>query len=268
MDKIFIKEIYLPIIYIVIGFILYQMVKRVIKKIFSIEKRTIGNKKVDKKKLKTLEQLVINVLRFIVVVFIILSILTVFGVNIKTFLAGLGVISVVVGLALQDILKDFIMGFSLIIENYFSVGDTVEISGFKGKVIHLGLRTTKLQQFEGPVLIIPNRNIVEVINYTNSYSQAIVDVDVAYESDFDKVEKTLQEIAANLNKKLKGTVNEVTVLGVEKLDSSSVTYRIMVNTEPLEQFSVQRQIRKEVLIALNKSQIKIPYTQIEVHNGK
>lgn len=268
MDKIFIKEIYLPIIYITIGFIIYQISKRIIKKLFSIEKRTIGNKKIDKKKLKTLEQLVINILRFFIVIFIVLSILTVFGVNIKTFLAGLGVISVVIGLALQDILKDFIMGFSLIIENYFSVGDTVEIGGFKGKVIHLGLRTTKLQQFSGPVLIIPNRNIVEVINYTNSYSQAIVDVDVAYESDLDKVEKVLQESAENLSKTLKGIVNEVEVLGVEKLDSSSITYRVMVNTEPLEQFAVQRQIRREILDAFSKAKIKIPYPQIEVHNGK
>ena len=268
MDKLFIKEIYLPILYIAIGFLLYRIAKRVIKKVFSLERRTITNKKVDKKKLKTLEQLVINILRFITIIFIILSILTVFGVNVKTFLAGLGVISVVIGLALQDILKDFIMGFSLIIENYFSVGDTVEISGFKGKVIHLGLRTTKLQQFEGPVLIVPNRNIAEVINYTNSYSQAIVDVDVAYESDFDKVERVLQETAISLTKTLKGIVNEVEVLGVEKLDSSSVTYRIMVNTEPLEQFIVQRKIRKEILTALNKANIKIPYPQIEVHNGK
>lgn len=268
MGKIFIKEIYLPIIYIAIGFILYQMAKRVIKKIFSIEKRTISNKKIDKKKLKTLEQLVINILRFVVVVFVVLSVLTVFGIDIKTFLAGLGVISVVVGLALQDILKDFIMGFSLIIENYFSVGDTVEIGGFKGRVIHLGLRTTKLQQFEGPILIIPNRNILEVINYTNSYSQAIVDIDVAYESDFDKVERILQETTIKLNKTLKGIVNEVVVLGVEKLANSSVTYRIMVNTEPLQQFVVQRQIRKELLDAFNKAKIKIPYPQIEVHNGK
>lgn len=268
MDKILIKEIYLPIIYILIGFIIYKVAKRIIKKIFKIEKRTIGNKKIDKKKLKTLEQLIINILRCVVVVFVLLSILTVFGVNVKTFLAGLGVIGVVFGLALQDILKDFIVGFSLIIENYFSVGDTIKINEFKGKVIYLGLRTTKLQQFEGPVLIIPNRNITEVINYTNTYSQAIVDIDVAYESDFEQVETVLEKTANRLSSTLTGIVDKVEVLGVENLSSSSVTYRLMVTTKPLEQFTVQRQMRKEVLTALNEAKIKIPYPQLEVHNGK
>ena len=268
MDKILIKEVYMPIIYIAIGTIIYQVLKQIIKKIFNIDKRVLNNKNLDKKKIKTLEQLIINILRILVITFIILSIMTVFGIDVKTFVAGIGVIGVVVGLALQDILKDFIVGFSLIIENYFSVGDTIEINGFKGKVTYLGLRTTKLQQYAGPILIISNRNITEVINYTNTYSQAIVDVNVAYESDVDKVEIILKDLATNLTTKLDYIEGEVEVLGIDKLELSSITFRIMVFTKPLKHLITERIIRKEVIKTLRQHHIKIPYQQIEVHNGK
>ena len=268
MKKYLIKEIYLPIIYIIVGIIVYQIAKAIIKRIFNIDKKVIANKKIDKKKVKTLEQLIINIVRILIIILVLLSILPVFGIDVKTYLAGLGVIGVVIGLALQDILKDFIVGFSLIMENYFSVGDTIEVNGFKGKVTYLGIRTTKLQQFAGPMLIIPNRNIQEVINYTNTYSQAIVDVDVAYESDFNKVEQVLIDLAKILTKELQDIIGEVEVLGIEKLASSSVTFRVMVFTEPLKQFTVERKIRKEILKTFGKEKIKIPYTQIEVHNGK
>lgn len=265
MEKILIKEIYLPIIYIIIGLVVYKIAKRIIKKIFKINS---GKKFIDKKKLVTLEQMLINILRGIIIILVVLSVLTVFGFNVKTALAGLGIVSLVLGLALQDVLKDFIVGFSLIVENYFSVGDTVEFNGFKGKVVYLGLRTTKIQEFQGPMLIVPNRNIVDVINYTNTYSKAIVDIDVSYESNYDKVEKVLNETAEKLNDKLPGLVDKIDVLGIENLGSSSVTYRIMATTEPLEHYDIQRKIRKELLLALNKANIKIPYPQLEVHNGK
>ena len=244
MRKYLIKEIYLPIIYIIVGIIVYQIVKTIIKRIFNIDKKVISNKKIDKKKVKTLEQLIINIFRILIITLVILSILPIFGIDVKTYLAGLGVIGVVIGLALQDVLKDFIVGFSLIMENYFSVGDTIEVNGFKGKVTYLGIRTTKIQQYSGPMLIIPNRNIQEVINYTNTYSQAIVDVGVAYESDFDKVEQTLTKLSEKLTKELKDIIGDVEVLGIE------------------------RKIRKAILDAFEKEKIKIPYTQIEVHNGK
>ena len=173
-----------------------------------------------------------------------------------------------IGLAFQDLFKDVIVGFFIIIEDQFSVGDTIEVGGCKGEVLHVGMKSTKIKKFDGPIMIIANRNIDKVINYTNTESMAIVDIPVAYEEDIDHVEKLLTDLAKKLNKKLEHLKGEIEIWGVENLDSSAVVIRMAVRTEVLQHFSVQRQIRKEVKNLFNKEGIKIPYPQVEVHNGK
>src|SRR5699024_1893706 len=107
---------------------------------------------------------------------------------------SLGVVGVVVGLALQDILKDFIAGFTIMLENQYTVGDTVTIGTFKGEVISLSLKTTKLKAYTGEVNIIANRNVIEVINHSIENSLAVVNVSVDYSEDIEKVEKVLNEL--------------------------------------------------------------------------
>ena len=183
-------------------------------------------------------------------------------------MAGLGIVSVIVGLAFQDLFKDFIVGFTIIIEDYFSVGDTIKIGEFKGEVTHIGLKSTRLKNMDGSILIISNRNIDRVINYSSKYSLAMVEIPVAYESDLDKVEKVLTDLFKKLNKSIKELKGDIEIWGVEELGDSAVVYKIAAQTQILQQFSVQRQIRKAVKVEFDKENIKIPYNQIEVHNGK
>ena len=117
-------------------------------------------------------------------------------------------------------------------------------------------------------MIISNRNVDKVINYTNTESMAIVDIPVAYEEDIDHVEELLQGLCKKLSKKLEHLKGEIEVWGVENLDSSAVVIRLAVKPDVLQHFGVQRKIRKEVKNLFNKEGIKIPYNQIEVHNGK
>ena len=187
---------------------------------------------------------------------------------VKAALAGLGIVSVIVGLAFQDLFKDFIVGFTIIIEDYFSVGDTIKIGEFKGEVTHIGLKSTRLKNMDGSILIISNRNIDRVINYSSKYSLAMVEIPVAYESDLDKVEKVLTDLFKKLNKSIKELKGDIEIWGVEELGDSAVVYKIAAQTQILQQFSVQRQIRKAVKVEFDKENIKIPYNQIEVHNGK
>ena len=113
--------------------------------------------------------------------------LEVYNVDTKSLIASLGVFSLVVGLAVQDTLKDFISGITIILENQFEVGDNVTISGFRGDVIYMGLKTTKIKSYEGEVFMIANRNITEVINHTVSNDLAIIDIPIAYEEDLDNL---------------------------------------------------------------------------------
>ncbi len=265
VDIILSKYFYLPIIYIVVGVVIFKILKKIVVAVFNRQSRLIGK---NRKRYSTLVQVIVDFIKLIIVALVILSILTVYGIDVKAALTGLGIVSVIVGLAFQDLFKDFIVGFTIIIEDYFSVGDTIKIGEFKGEVTHIGLKSTRLKNIDGSILIISNRNIDRVINYSSKYSLAMVEIPVAYESDLDKVEKVLTDLFKKLNKSIKELKGDIEIWGVEELGDSAVVYKIAAQTQVLEQFSVQRQIRKAIKVEFDKENIKIPYNQIEVHNGK
>ena len=259
------KMVYMPIIIIIIAFFLEKILSIVIKKVFNPNKK---NQKLDKRKLLTISSLLRNVVKYTIWIIAILAILSIFGVNTAAIITGLGVVSFVIGLAFQDILKDVLVGISILFENQFAVGDLVKIDDFLGTVTSLGLKSTRLQAYTGETLIIANRNISKVINYSLDKTMAVVDIPVAYESDLDKVEKVLKVSAATLKEKIKELTEDAEVLGVEKLDDSAVVYRIVGKCKPATHFVVQRQMKKYLKQSLDKAGVKIPYMQIEVHNEK
>lgn len=260
-------KFYLPIVDIAIGIIAYGILKRVINHIFSRKMEKFSKRSSNYKKTQTLRVLILNIGKCIVAIIVILAILNVYGVNTASILAGLGLVGAVVGLAFQDVLKDFIAGITIILENQYAIGDNVEISGFRGDVIYLGLKTTKIKHYQGAVKILANRNITEVINYSMEPSLAIVEVSVSYEENLDKVEKVLNELAAEMSKNLEKITDKVEVLGITNLSSSSIVYRITVPTISVENFSIERKMRKMIKERFDENKIKIPYTQIEVHHG-
>ena len=268
IEKFLVPEIYLPIIYICVAILINGIVKRVINKIIKTKQATMDRKSYNYKKLETFKGLVTNIIKYIIIIFLGLAILTVYKIDVSSVLAGLGIAGLVVGLALQDLAKDLIAGFSIIVENQYAVGDIISIGDFKGEVISLGLKTTRIKSYQGDVKILANRNATEVINYSMSNSLAIVDVDVAYEENNDHVEEVLNDLVEELSKTLPNLKGNVELLGIQELGSSSVKYRITAQTKAMEHLAIERKIRKAVKERFDQEKIKIPYTQIEVHNGK
>jgi len=263
LDTILGPKLYLPVFYISLGIIIYFVIKIILTKAFNLKLS-----KVDEKRVMTIKSLLLNILKYLIVTFVVLAILTVYGIDVKTVLAGLGILGLIVGLALQDTLKDFLSGVSIILENQYMLGDTIEVKGFMGEVIYLGLKTTKIKHYTGSVKILSNRNIDEVINYSQENSLAIVDFGISYESDNDKVEEILQKLAIELTETLDNIKGKVEVLGIDKLSDNSVIYRMTVETIPMKHYGVQRQMRKRIKQTLDKENIKIPYPQLEVYYGK
>lgn len=254
-----------PILYIIIGVIIYHIIR---KWIISYEKSHKFKKKHHIKRLKTIDGLILNFSKYMIIIFIIIAILANFGINVKSILAGIGITAAIIGLAFQDIAKDFLAGISIILEDQYEIGDTVEINGFMGEIIALGLRTTRIKNKKGQTMIIANHTITEIINYNLCNSVAMVDISIAYEHNIDEVEKVLEKMAKSLSKKIPKTKGEIQLLGITDLEESGVVYRISVETVSAEHIAVERILRKEVKKALDKAHIKIPYKQIEVHNGK
>ena len=256
-------QIILPIIYIIIGIVIYEIIKKIINKMTKYNKNKQHYQRVE-----TVKSLILNIIKYVIVIIVILGILANFGVNVTSLVAGLGVTTAIIGLAFQDLAKDLIAGISIITEAQYEVGDTIEVDGFMGEVEFIGLKTTRIKNFKGATKIIANRYMDNIINYSLHNSLAIVDVSVDYEENAEKVEKILNELAEKLNGTIKDATGDIQILGINLLDSSSVVYRITLEVKSMTNYSVERLLRKEIKEALQKANIKIPFPQVEVHHGK
>lgn len=221
----------------------------------------------DEKRKKTIISLLINVIKYFLVIVAILMILNVYDINTSALVASLGAVGVVLGLALQDTLKDLVSGIFIIFENQYGIGDTVTIDNFKGEVIAIGLKTTKLKAYTGDIKTIPNRNIQSVINYSVEPSLAIVNVQISYEDDLNKSLEVLKNLCIKLTQELPYLKGEVTVLGVTDLGDSGIEIRLTVETESMKNYEIERLIKKAIKIELDQHQITIPYQQVVIHHA-
>ncbi len=163
--EINLKRIVNSALYILFVLVIYLILKRVLRIIFN----HAGGGKASashRQRVKTISKMLSSILRYIFLIILLLVILAVLGVNVTSLLAGLGIATAVIGLAFQDMLKDFIAGIAIIAENQFGVGDTViaQADGFKGVVTDVGLKTTEITNDKGEVKIIANHNVDGLIN--------------------------------------------------------------------------------------------------------
>lgn len=258
-------EIFIHIIlYVIISMAIYYVIKLILTRTLALKLKA---SRVNAKRQKTIHTLIINILKYFIIFVVIVLILKEFGINTTSLLASLGIVGLVVGLAMQDTLKDFVSGVFIITDRQYEVGDSVTIDNFTGEVIAMGLKTTKIKAVTGEVKIITNSNVGSVINHSQYNSIVFLDIDVAYEEKSDKIIKTLEKLSSKIEK-LPEVKNNVKVLGIQELDSSSVKYRISIETYPYKYFSVRRETLKIIKDEFEKENIDIPYQVIEVRNGK
>ena len=234
-----------------ISFVVYLIIKKVVDNVFKIR-----NKYIDKRKSRTINGLINNIIKYFIIIVDVIMILDIFGVDTKTLIASLGVVGFVAGLAVQDTLKDFVAGISIILENQYSVGDTITVKGFRGEVISLGIKSTKIKAYTGEVMIIPNHLIEQVINHSMDKSLAIVDIPVSYNTDVDKLENVLNKLFEKAGDSIDGITGPIKVLGLESYDDSSISYRVVVDTVPMKHYQVERELKKIIKIELDKNGIE------------
>jgi small conductance mechanosensitive channel len=116
-------------------------------------------------------------------------------------------------------------------------------------------------------MIIPNHLIEQVINHSLEKSVAVVDIPIAYDTNIDKLEKILSELFADLNTSITGLKGEIKLLGLQSYDDSSMSYRVVVDTLPMEHLRVERELKKAIKKEFDKRHIEIPFPQVVVHNG-
>ena len=261
LEKILVKEIVGPIVVIFSCFLVYCIIKKIIKRMM-----TIKLAKVDQRRQKTINVLILNIIKYFLIIIAIIIILSIYGVNMNAVVASLGAVGVVVGLAFQDILKDFLSGLSVILEDQYAVGDTVSINDFKGTVIEFGLRTTKIKAFTGEVKSIGNSSFSEVINYNLADCDIFLKLNVAYDTDIDKLEKVLAGMKEDILKI--DNVKDYKLLGVDEFGSSSIVYIVDITCKAMTNFAIKREVLKMIKKVFDKEGINIPYTTVDINVRK
>lgn len=193
------------------------------------------------------------------------------GVDIGPILAGAGIAGLAVGFGAQSLVKDFLSGIFIIIENEYRVGDVVRIADTAGLVEKITLRTTTLRDLEGNVHIIPNGEIAVVTNMTKEWSRFLIDVGVAYKEDVDYVMEVLKEVGEEMEKHEtfgRLILEPLQILGVDSFGDSSVNIRVMFTTQPLQQWTVGREFRRRIKNTFDEKGIEIPFPHTTVYLGE
>lgn len=263
LDFIKNPKVYQPIIIVVVAILVYKIISSIVK--YGITKDSSNS--YEAKKRKTIATVITNIIKYIILTIAVIGILQVYGVNTTSIIASLGVASAVIGLAFQDALKDVIGGITIIMENYYIVGDYITYNNFTGKVISIGLKSTKIQNVNNEILVIANRNVTEVINLSQAKNSVLISIPVAYEESIDNVEKAIDNVIKELQNNSIIIPSSIKYLGVNELASSSVNYLLILTAEHDMQWQAKRDALKVIKSVFDKEKIKIPYNQIEVHNG-
>jgi len=249
----------IAIVLLVSAFIIKVANEFITRILFMGKKETLN---FDDNKRKTLASLLKSIVRYVTYFMAAINILEIIGINTTSLLTAAGVGGLAIGFGAQNLVKDVISGFFLIFEDQYNVGDYVEVAGVSGIVDEIGLRTTKVRDFGGQFHIIPNGEITLVTNHSRGMMRALVNINIAYEEDFNKVLKVLEDVCLQVKEKRDDIVEGPTILGISNLGPSEVVVSILAKTVPMQQWSVEREIRKAVLEKFKDEGIEKPYPRM------
>jgi len=262
------------IIAIVIGaFIISKVGKSFVDK--AIRKVIISDhfltKEAERKREDTLISIFSNALKVVIWIISIIMVLAELGVNVGPVIAGAGVIGLALGFGAQHLIRDFISGFFIILENQYRVDDVVCLGDTCGLVEDITLRLTILRDLDGVVHHVPNGEITKASNKSKYFARVNLDIGIAYESDIEKVIKVVNEVGEELAKDPVWTehiIEPPKFVRINKFDDSAIIIKIMGDTKPLMNWDVTGELRRRLKIAFDKAKIEIPYPQRVIHEKK
>ena len=186
------------------------------------------------------------------------------NVELGPLIAGAGIIGVAVGFGAQDLVKDFLSGVFMLIEDQYGVGDIIDAGEASGVVEGITLRSTRLRDIDGTLWHIPNGEIRRVGNMTQEYSRALLDIGIAYSADIDAAVEVIQGVSDELAQDAEWgelIIAEPRVLGVQALGADSVDIRLLVKTVATRQFEIARELRRRIKYAFDAAEIEVPFAQ-------
>jgi small conductance mechanosensitive channel len=256
---------------IVFGFLVRWLLHKIVERIARRAEKGVMPERLDAaaiarraQRAETMAGIFQSVITVIVIAVVTTMILSEVGVNIAPIIASAGIIGIALGFGAQSLVKDFLSGIFIFMEDQYGVGDVIDLGEAIGSVEAVTLRMTRLRDVNGTVWFVPNGEIVRVGNQSKNWSRAVVDVGVGYSEDLARVQQVLREIAHDMweDEDFKGVIiEEPEVTGVEMLAPDSVTVRVLVKTAPLQQWAVARTLRQRIKARFDHEGIEIPFAQ-------
>ena len=216
---------------------------------------------------RTLVTLIASLTKYAAALVILCWGLSILGVDVSTIVASVGILALIVGFGAESLIADVVTGVFMLFENQCNVGDIVEVGGFRGTVLEIGIRTTSVIDTGGNVRIINNSEMKNILNRSDNSSFAVSDISIPYETDLEALEKKLPEMLANIYQENPSAMKQAPeYLGVQTLADSAVVLRFIAEVEEKAIFSTQRLLNRELLLGLRKLGVECPYPQLDVHN--
>jgi small conductance mechanosensitive channel len=244
---------------LIIAFILMRLLRAVSRHLTELSTSQGLPSTVRAQQLRTLSSVIHGIGLFIIVFVASLQILPLLGINMGPLLASAGIAGVAVGFGAQTLVRDFINGFFILVENQYDIGDTIKVAGVAGKVESMTLRRTVLRDADGTVYSVPSSQIAVVGNFTRDWTQLAMTISVAYNADSDMVIKLLQEVGDELASDpvySQQVVAKPEVPGIEKVSGNEIEYLMLVRTKPGAQDAVRRELRRRIKACFEKNKVE------------
>lgn len=211
----------------------------------------------------TVANLLGSIIKWVTVVILVISVLAVWGVDTTALITGAGVITLIVGLGMQSLISDVVAGLFIVFENEFNVGDIVTIDGFRGEVVSIGIRTTKLKAL-GNIKIFNNSQIKGILNQTVEESTVKSYISIEYGESLARVETVIKNNLPAVT--FNGLIGQMTYEGVSELGESGVTLQFSAQCNENDIFEVQRNMNRSLKIMFDDNGITVPFNQLVVYN--
>lgn len=257
---------------ILIILILAWLLSRFLKRVFSRSIKRISSLKAEpderlEQRTRALTALSSSAISVVVWTIAILTSLGTLGINLAPLVAGAGIAGVALGFGAQSLVKDFLSGVLMLIEDQYGVGDVIDVGGTIGEVESVSLRTTRLRGVDGTVWHIPNGEITKIGNLSQDWSRIILDIAVAYKSNLSVVQAEIKKVLDDfsINPNYQSNILETPeIWGVQNLGDNSVDIRISIKVKAGTQWALTRKLRELIKNHFDQVNIEIPFPQLSV----
>ena len=213
----------------------------------------------------TIAKLVNNFLKYLIAIIAFLMILSAWGVDTRTLVASAGILSLIIGLGAQSLISDIIAGIFIVFEGEFQVGDIVIIDGWRGTVDEIGIRSTKVIDWQGNIKIVNNSEISTVINQSKELSVTTCEVGICYQESIPKVELIIKNNLDKIKEAIPEIVEGPYYKGVNSLAESSVNLLFIATVKESDYYVVQRALNREIKMMFDRNGISIPFPQVTIN---